>query len=156
MNHLESFFGQLTFPEIDDDRVKAYREKRGVKKIIKHGNPSKKIVSPTTINKEISTLRKFLKQARKRGLADRVTEFEMAPEKNRNRILADEEYQKFLEKCPPWLRRACIMAWETCLSRKDLFALTWEEINLKEEIIELKNARAKTGAEQAIPIVSQS
>jgi hypothetical protein len=48
------------------------------------------------------------------------------------------------------------MAWETCLSRKDLFALTWEEINLKEEIIELKNARAKTGAEQAIPIVSQS
>jgi integrase len=46
------------------------------------------------------------------------------------------------------------MAWETCLSRSDLLALTWEETNLKESLIELKNDRAKTGAEEAIPIVT--
>jgi integrase len=35
-----------------------------------------------------------------------------------------------------------------------LLALTWEEIDMKEEIIALKNDRAKTGAEQAIPILT--
>ena len=39
---------------------------------------------------------------------------------------------------------------KTCLSRSDLLALTWDEINLNEGLIELKNARAKTRAEKAI------
>ncbi len=44
------------------------------------------------------------------------------------------------------------MARETALSRSDLFRLTWSEIDLKEEIIELKDGRAKTGKSQAMPI----
>ena len=38
--------------------------------------------------------------------------------------------------------------------RSDLFRLTWSEIDLKEGIIELRNGRGKTGAPQAIPIVT--
>lgn len=55
-----------------------------------------------------------------------------------------------MEKCPPWLRHCCIMAWKTCLSRSDLLALNWDEIDLKGELIALN--RRKTHAEQAIPI----
>jgi integrase len=142
----------MTLAEIDDQAVTEYREKRSGEKIIKHHKESKKIVSQTTINKEVSTLRKFLKLARKKGYVDKVTEFKMAPEKNRKRVLTDEEYKSFTDNCPLWLRRACVMAWETCLSRSDLLALTWEEIDLKEGLIALKEDRAKTGAEQAIPI----
>jgi integrase len=67
----------------------------------------------------------------------------MAPGRSRNRTLTDEEYKAFLKKMPGLVRRACIMPWETCLSRKDLLGLTWEEINTKDEMIELRNARAK-------------
>jgi integrase len=154
LKHLEAFLGDVALSGISDDHVKKYREKRSGEKIVRHGNASKKLLSQTTINKEISTLRKFLRLARKKGFADKVTEFKMAPEKSRKRILTDDEYKVLLENCPAWLRRACVMAWETCLSRSDLLALTWEEINLKESLIELKNDRAKTGAEQAIPIVT--
>ena len=42
------------------------------------------------------------------------------------------------------------MAWETALSRSDLFNLTWGEIDLREGIIELRNGRAKTGKPQAV------
>jgi hypothetical protein len=44
-----------------------------------------------------------------------------------------------------------MMAWKSCLSRSDLLALMWDEINLHEGLIELNNNRAKTGAEQASP-----
>jgi integrase len=124
--------------------VTADREKRAKEKIIKHGETSVKSVSPTTI-KEIGTLRKFLRFARTKGYADRVTKFEMEPEGYRNRTLATDEYYKLLEKSPAWLRRVIVMAWETALSRFDLFRLTWAEIDLRESIIELKNSRAKTG-----------
>ena len=46
------------------------------------------------------------------------------------------------------------MAWETALSRSDLLNLRWDELDLKQEIIELKNGRGKTGAPQAIPILT--
>jgi hypothetical protein len=38
-------------------------------------------------NKEVSTLRKFLRLARKKGFIDKVTEFEMAQERSRRRVL---------------------------------------------------------------------
>ena len=75
----------------------------------------------------------------------------MAQERSRSRVLTDQEYQALLEKSPAWLRRACMMAWKSCLSRSDLLALMWDEINLHEGLIELNNNRAKTGAEQASP-----
>jgi site-specific recombinase XerD len=89
--------GDVALSGISDDHVKKYREKRSGEKIIRHGNAAKKLVSQTTINKEVSTLRKFLRLARKKGFADKVTEFKMAPEKARKRILTDDEYKALLE-----------------------------------------------------------
>jgi hypothetical protein len=61
--HLEPFFGAMPLADIDDEAIGRYREKRSVEKIIKHEKESKKVVSPTTINKECSTLRKLLTAA---------------------------------------------------------------------------------------------
>ncbi len=78
----------------------------------------------------------------------------MATENSRNRVLTDDEYGRLLEKCPSWLRSVCVGAWETCLTRGDLLRLTWNEIDLHGGMIELKNGRGKTGADQAIPVVT--
>jgi integrase len=146
------FFGTKAIAQISDDDVIAYRVKRAKETIIKHGEASTKAVSQTTINKEVGTLRKFLRFATKKGYASKVTEFKMAPETPRNRVLSSQEYSALLEKSPAWLGRAIIMSWETALSRSDLFRLTWNEIDLREEIIEIKNGRGKTGKPQAVPI----
>ena len=76
----------------------------------------------------------------------------MEAESARNRALTTEEYSALLEHSPAWLRRAIVMAWETALSRSDLFRLTWSEIDTRKGIIELKDGRAKTGKPQAVPI----
>jgi integrase len=64
----------------------------------------------------------------------------LALEKSRKRTLSEERYAALLAACPAWLRRACVMAWETSLSRSDLLAQSWSEVDLKKEIIELKAA----------------
>lgn len=64
LTHLEEFFGPVSLSSIDDESVKRYREKRAGETVIRTGKPSKKAVSQTTINKEVDTLRKFLRLAR--------------------------------------------------------------------------------------------
>jgi integrase len=154
LKHLQRLLGDKLLSEFCDETIVGYRNLRSGETIIKHGQFSAKKVSQTTINKEIGSLRKFLHAARKKGYQDKVTEFEMEGETARNRVLTNEEYQSLLESCPPWLKRSCIMEYETCLTRGDLLELTWNEIDLKEGIIELQGGRGKTGAPQVIPILT--
>jgi hypothetical protein len=57
--HLENFFGSRTIAQITDDDVIAYRDNRAKERIIKHGKKSAKLVSPTTINKEVGRYESF-------------------------------------------------------------------------------------------------
>jgi integrase len=149
---LLAFFGNKTIAAIADDDVLAYRKHRATEPMIRCGKPTKKLLTQATINKEVGALRKTLKIARAKGFDHRVTRFAMVKETPRNRTLTIDEFHALLEHCPDWLRRVVAFAWETALSRSDLFRLTWSEIDLKEGIIELKNGRAKTGKPQALPI----
>jgi integrase len=150
--HLEAFFGRKLLAQIDNNAVVAYRDKRKGETVMRHGEKSIKPLSETTINKEVGTLRKFLRHARTKGFSDKVTEFKMETESARNRVLTAEEYATLQEKSPAWLRRAIVMAWETALSRSDIFDLTWPEIDTARGIIELRDGRNKTEKPQAIPI----
>jgi integrase len=126
--------------------VLSYRDKRAKEK------ESAKLLCQSTINKEVGTLRKFLRFAVTKGYAHKVTRFPMATESYRNRTLTGKEYKTLLENCPAWLSRAVAFGYHTALSRSDLFQLTWSEVDLREGIIELKDGRAKTGKPQAVPI----
>ncbi len=107
--------------------------------------------APRLSTKNLSTLRQLLKLARTKGFVDRVTEFTMAKEPSRNRVLSADEYPA-AEALPGLAAARCCLLWETSLSRSDLFHLRWDEIDLNESIIELKDGRAKTGKPQIIPI----
>src|SRR5262249_2594024 len=150
-----AFFGEnKLITSIDDDDVVGYRKARSAEFVIRHGKPSRKPISQTTINKELSTLRKLLRMARKKGIHDKVTSFPMEKEHSRNRTLSPEEYRKLLAACRPWLKRACVLAYETSLSRSDLLELTIDEVRLDERMIELRGGRNKSDVAQTIPIMT--
>jgi integrase len=150
---LETFFGTKLLTNICDDDVEGYRAKRSTEKIIRGKKKTSTVtVSQTTINKEVSTLRKLLRLARKKGIHDKVTAFKMEKERSRKRTLNTEEYKKLLDNCDRWLRRACVLARETSLCRSDLLELTWSQIKTHEGIIE--RDRNKTDVEHAIPIAT--
>ncbi len=153
---LEDFFGDKLLAVIDDAAVEKYREKRSAEKMIRHGKLAKKTVSPTTINKELSALRKLLRIARKRGIHDKVTAFPMEKEPSRNRTLTAAELKTLLERCPAWLRRMVAMAYETSLSRSDLLELKWQEIDVEQGIIERdRNKTTEHDVQHVIPIVTR-
>jgi len=53
---------------------------------------------------------------------------------------------------PSWLKRICIVAYESCLSEGDLLRLTADMINEHEGVIEPEGGRTKTGVRQVSPI----
>ena len=155
LNALESFFGDKLLTVIDDTAVEKYREKRSTEKMIRHGKLSKKTVSQTTINKEVSALRKLLRMARKKGIHDKVTVFPMAKEPSRSRTLTGVEFKKLLANCPVWLKRVVAMAYETSLSRSDLLELNWREIDVQQGIIQRdRNKSNNHDVQHIIPIVT--
>jgi integrase len=89
--------------------------------------------------------------ARKKGIHDKVTAFPMAQEPSRKRTLTPGEYRKLLDNCPSWLRRVVVMAYETSLSRGDLLALTDDEIDTSEGIIELRTIEKRRERRKRFP-----
>jgi len=70
----------------------------------------------------------------------------------RERVLRLDEYTKLLTVSPSWLKRICIVAYESCLSEGDLLRLTADMINEHEGVIEPEGGRTKTGVRQVSPI----
>src|SRR5215472_17102559 len=102
VKQLETFFGTKLLTNICDDEVEGYRAKRSTEKIIRGKKKTSTVtVSQPTINKEVSTLRKLLRLARKKGIHDKVTAFKMEKEPSRKRTLSAEEYRALLDRCEP-------------------------------------------------------
>lgn len=67
----------------------------------------------------------------------------------RRRVLSSEEFQLFMDNATPKIQKACLLALNTALSRKDLFALTPN--NLAEYAAQLEGIRSKVGHVYTIP-----
>jgi integrase len=161
--HLEPVFGKMKLSDIGDKEVIEYRKMREAAYIIRHGKPSKKKVSPVTVNKELGLLCKLLLLAQQKGIVTKVPDFAKAPEHGRDRVLDGDEYRALLNNSPPWLRRVFIGAYETSLSRSDLLNLKRDEIHAtdktdangrKVHMIHLADGRDKTKVRQEIPILT--
>lgn len=162
LKHLEPFFGKMQLPKITEKEILGYRAEREGSTAIRHGRPSRKKLSPTTVNKELGLLRKLLRLAHAKGYVRVVPPFHAAKEHGRERVLLADEYKALLDNCGvPCIRRMCIGAYETSLSRSDLLNLTVDEIHetdkrnaqgRKLRVIKLLDGRDKTKVRQEIPI----
>lgn len=97
-------------------------------------------------------LLKLMRLALPKGYVKVLPKFTMDREPNRERKLTAEEYTGLLEKSPVWLRRVCIAANETALSRGDLLGLNRDEADWKAMVIGLRDGRDKSKVRQEIPI----
>jgi integrase len=150
--HLERVFGSMALWKITDKEILDYRKIREGQGVIRRDKERARKISQTTINKELGFLRKLLRLAHNKGLIQRLPKFAMEHEPSRERVLSEEEFNGLMENSPKWLQRVMVCATETALSRGDLLGLTWEEIDRKKWIIQLKDGRNKTKVRQEIPI----
>jgi len=150
-DHLREFFGNMLLSEIGITKIMEYKNLRLESPIIRHNKPVEgRKVSPSTVNREMSCLRRMTRLAAKEGLIEKVPTFEFESEKHlaRERVASDQEYADLLKNSPRWLQRVSIGAYETAISQGDLLKLTWDEVDQEPDTIVLRGGREKTGVKQ--------
>ncbi len=139
---LASDFAGLRLDEITDQHAGQYAAR--------HSN-----LSPSTINCGLRTLRRALSLAHQWGRLDRATKITLAKgERQRERVLTDEEVTRYLAACDqPWRDAATIML-GTGMRPCEVFSLRWERVLLNGQggLIQITEGKSRA-ARRILPMV---
>ena len=143
--HLKAFFGDLPLVEIRKGKILEYRKKRGADG-----------VEFTTINRELSFLRKLLNVAADQDepIIETVPRFKLPSESSRarTRTLDEDEYTTLLSHMQRRAQRYVIALREAAMRRNEPQALTWAKVDLKAGLIRLAAADVKEKHPRRTPI----
>jgi len=152
INPLKQYFGSLTLPEIDIEKIAGYVPWRTSQNLVRCGKVAKGFVSLSCVANELACLRKHLRYANVRGLIASVPAITLPAKGRATRLPNDKEFEKLIEASPIWLRPMVIVSAETCLSEADVLRLDDSMIDENEGVIIPEGGRTKTSVLQVAPI----
>ncbi len=138
----ESDLGSLRLDEITDQHAGQFTKRW-------------ECLRPTTINCGLRTLRRSLRLASEWGKLDRPPKISLARgERQRDRVLTDEETAQYLSVCPqPWRDVATLML-GTGMRPGECYCLRWEHVLLNGQGGFIQVAQGKTkAARRMLPMV---
>ncbi|MBZ0107370.1 MAG: tyrosine-type recombinase/integrase [Candidatus Scalindua rubra] len=144
LNQLRDFFGKYRLSNITPaliDDFKQMRKEQGV--------------TSTTINKQLSMLRRMFNLAKKRWMWIKeipLIEVEPNADNKRTRHLSFKEFYRLLEFCDLWLKDIVIVAAWTGLRRENVVMLRKMQVDLIKKEITVDGAEIKNGEKLRIPI----
>ena len=124
-----------------------------------HRDERAKVVSGSSVNRELALLGAVLKWARAElgvPVADDLLDGLKLPENPaRTRRLQADEHAKIIEHAPAWLRPLVTLAVETALRRGELCALKWCDVDLERRVLTVREQKnGEAGA--VIPLSSRA
>lgn len=143
------FFGRRILREITYADLRTFRAER-----LKTPTQYKRQRSVTSVNRELTTLRRVLNIAERAGFISknpfRVGDslISVADETRRERVLRHEEETRLLAACVgrrAHLRPIIITAVDTAMRRGELLKLRWSDVHLEGYTITVKAENSKTG-----------
>jgi len=144
---LTAYFRGRTLRELTPWLIERYKHDRLAATV--HG----RAIRPTTINRELSCLRRCLNLQIKWGRAEEnpVRRVEFFPEDGRReRILSPDEIQELLAACTEHSRPFVELALNTGMRLGEILGLTWEQVDLRQLLITL--TRTKNGKWRKVPL----
>ncbi len=138
---LEPFFGSYKLTDISPIQIEKYKLER------------KQVVSNSTVNKELSIMRRMFNVAIswdkcKSNPVSKVKFFRQAPPKER--ILTYDEEKALLESSPSHLKPVLITALNTGMRYGELLNLTWSDVDFDSDYIHVR--QSKSGKSRKIPM----
>lgn len=149
---LVDYFGDHKLNQIRPSDVEAFKSWMLRKKSLKRPEKS---LSGATVNRYLAQLKNLFSVARREGLLDSNPVSSVKFEKEhgkRNRVLSDDEFELLLSYCSEPLYGLVLTAWETGMRKSEITSLTWDCIDMKNDLITLKPERTKTNEARTIPI----
>jgi len=134
VDHFRRFFGKYLISEISPLLIERYKQKR------------LKEVKPATVNRELSSLRHIFNMAIKWGRLKTNpignVKF-LKEEKLPLRVLSENEMNRLLEECSPWLRSIVFTALNTGMRMGEILGLEWRHVDLDLGIITVERSKSK-------------
>ena len=110
-------------------------------------------VSPATVNREVSCLKRILNVAVEWRKLQNNPIRQVKPykePKNTERFLSEEEAKRLLVACSSSLRLIVLTALHTGMRKQEIFGLTWDRVNLNDRSFKLVDT--KNGEPRAVPL----
>jgi integrase len=138
--------------EITAQRIAQYERDRVVEK-----SKLGRLVTPSTINRELAILRHLLRLAEEWGYIAKVPKIRLAREpEGRLRFLAEEEIPRLLAACEakvaksPYLLPVVTVAQHTGMRKGEILGLTWERVDFARGVLQLEHT--KSGRRREVPM----
>jgi integrase len=112
---------------IDEAAIQAFKQSRS-----RHVSTHKKFLSPASVNRELSTLRRLLRLAQEWKVIDRVPRIRLLPgEQGREFVLNYEQEKLYLGSAPPLLHDMAVLMLDTGLRVGEAIHLEWPDVHLE-------------------------
>ncbi|MCD6219046.1 tyrosine-type recombinase/integrase [Candidatus Calescamantes bacterium] len=141
IKHLSKFFGGKYLSEITPYDIENYKKERIQK------------VSPSTVNRELTCLKTIFNKAIQWEKIDGnpVRKVRLYKENNqRVRYLTQEEIRKLINNAQEPLKSIIILALNTGMRQGEIMNLKWQDIDLENRVIYVKET--KSGEKREVPI----
>lgn len=115
-------------------------------------------LKPATLNRYLACLKTIVNRALANNLLDRnpIRGVKMFREENvRDRTLIPEEYEALLAACSDYLRPMVILGYVTGMRRGEILNLRWNQVDLRQRVIQLLPDDTKTGKAREVPLDDQ-
>jgi integrase len=177
LNALKQYFGKKKISSIVTGDLRAYRtwrNKLGSRRGKKDGELGREI-SETTINRELQTMRRMMKDAHAEGWISRdvfagAKVIKIAHEKERSRILRTQEEPRLLVACSgnnvadkntrnlhnEYLRCLIVLACDSAMRKNEILKLRWDDIDFDAANIHVLGTNTKTERERDVPLSARA
>jgi integrase len=142
------YFGDTPIGRIQKSMTRDFRRHRH----------AEKLVTDTTINRDLEALRHILFWALDEGLlaTNPLSRLRMVPERRKPRsVMTLDEEQLLLKAAAPHLRLIIIAALDTGMRRGELLHQRWEYVDLKRKLLFVTQSKTAGGEGREIPLTER-
>ena len=149
MRTLRPCFGEKRLDKITQWDVKGFQKHEAQRK-----SRNGRVLSPSTVNRELSSLRKLFNYAIECGVIKEnpCQGVKMFPEKMKTEYLTPDECQRLIDGADAYFKPVIICAVHTGMRRGEILNLTWDRVDLANRIIRLDEGKTVVDKPEYIAI----
>ena len=158
VERLKAYFGNRPLKSLTPDVVEGFlTHRRKVGNQAPEESRKGKPLSNSTINRDLGILKCIVNRAVFNGLLEKnpMQKVRAFKEVSRDRTLTPEEYQALLTQCSPRLRNIVQLAYWTGMRKGEILGLKWDQVDLKNKVINLAAEDTKTQEKREIPLTDE-